>query len=148
MTEVLGAPVSGAGPAGAGVVFYDGRCPLCAWSVRFLLRADCRKNLLFAPFEGRSARSILQGGGTEGGRDDSVLFHSLRTGMTFRRSEALIEATIALGGPWRAARLVRLVPRVIRDAFYTGVAASRHTVFGTYEACWLPAGWERSRFLD
>ena len=54
----------------------------------------------------------------------------------------------ALGGIWRLAGLLRLVPRFIRDAVYDWIARNRYGWFGKRDSCRLPSPEERAVFLD
>ena len=51
------------------------------------------------------------------------------------------------GGPWQAAALLRLVPRVVRDWAYDLFARNRYRMFGRRDACRLPSAEERARFI-
>ena len=53
-----------------------------------------------------------------------------------------------LGWPWKAARVMRLVPKAIRDVAYDVVARTRYRVFGRYDRCLIPRPEFRSRFID
>ena len=54
----------------------------------------------------------------------------------------------ALGWPWKAAQLIRFVPRAIRDRAYDVVARSRYRVFGRDERCVIQRPEFRGRFVD
>jgi predicted DCC family thiol-disulfide oxidoreductase YuxK len=47
-----------------------------------------------------------------------------------------------------AARVGRVVPRVVRDAAYDLFARHRYRVFGRHETCLLPSPAVRHRFID
>src|SRR3546814_3200405 len=61
-------------------------------------------------------------------------------------SDAIIAVLIRLGGAWRAAHLLRMVPRRLRDPLYRHLARSRYRWFGRREACYVPPAAERARF--
>ena len=52
-----------------------------------------------------------------------------------------------LGGAWRAARVLRLLPRRLRDRLYRALARNRYRWFGKRETCYLPPAAEQDRFL-
>ncbi len=52
-----------------------------------------------------------------------------------------------LGGFWKLARLMVLVPRPLRDVLYRWLARNRYRWFGI-TACRIPDEAERVRFLD
>lgn len=65
-----------------------------------------------------------------------------------RKSDAVLRVLEGLGGAWRLARLLRLVPRGLRDSVYDFTARNRYRWFGKRETCRLPSPAERERFLD
>jgi predicted DCC family thiol-disulfide oxidoreductase YuxK len=67
-------------------------------------------------------------------------------GLRFR-SDAALAILAGLGGAWRAAAWLRVIPRPLRDLVYRFVARYRHRWFGRREACRVPTPAERSRFL-
>jgi len=131
-------------PASAApVVLYDGACGLCDRAVQFILRHDRKGELCFAPLQGEFAARHL-GPEPPGGWTTLVLID----GATARvRSDALIAIAGRMGGVWRLAALVRIVPRPLRDWCYDFVAARRLRWFGAAPACRLLAPGERQRFL-
>jgi predicted DCC family thiol-disulfide oxidoreductase YuxK len=65
------------------------------------------------------------------------------------RSNAAVGVLLELGGWWRfLGKLLRLVPRPIRDLGYRIVAKIRYRVFGRLDACLLPNASQRERFLQ
>ncbi len=127
-----------------GIVFYDGVCGLCNGFVRFLLAADRRGRLRFAPLQGTTA-AALRARRPFPPSTDSIVF-SAGEEVSFK-SAAVLGILSSLGGPWRLAALFRGVPRVFRDALYDFVAARRYRWFGRYDACPLPDPAVRGRFL-
>ncbi len=63
------------------------------------------------------------------------------------RSDAAIRALVHIGGVWRIAAIMRVVPRSLRDAVYAWVSRNRYRWFGKRDACRLPTPQERERFL-
>jgi predicted DCC family thiol-disulfide oxidoreductase YuxK len=53
-----------------------------------------------------------------------------------------------LDWPWKATRLMRAVPKLVRDLAYEIVARNRYRMFGRYDHCVIPSPEFRSRFLD
>lgn len=64
-----------------------------------------------------------------------------------RKSEAALRVLIGLGGAWRLAGWLRIIPRPLRDAVYDIIARNRYRWFGKREACRMPTPAERDRFL-
>lgn len=134
------------------VVFYDGVCGLCNRLVRFLIRRDTHRRLLFAPLQGRLARTILPPQGFDPTDLDTVYVVARWQDPGQRvlaRSRAILHAVAELGPAWRiAAALVRIVPRSLSDAIYDGVARRRYRTFGRLDACPVPPPEWRGRFIE
>jgi predicted DCC family thiol-disulfide oxidoreductase YuxK len=64
------------------------------------------------------------------------------------RSDAVLYMLRELGGFWKMAGVVRVLPKVFRDAVYKIVARNRYCVFGKHESCILPEPKHRAKFLD
>jgi predicted DCC family thiol-disulfide oxidoreductase YuxK len=54
------------------VVFYDGVCGLCNRLVRFVVRRDHRRQFVFAPLQGRLARTTLPPHGYDPAKLDTM----------------------------------------------------------------------------
>lgn len=87
-----------------------------------LMRADRRRNnLQFEPLQGEIARQHLH---REHTADDTIWL--MQDGRLHSRSGAVLRVLFLLGWPWRAAALLLLVPRPLRDWAYNAVARRRH----------------------
>lgn len=62
-------------------------------------------------------------------------------------SDAIIAVLARLGGAWRIARALSVVPRGMRDPLYRWLARNRYRWFGRKDACYLPTEADRDRFL-
>ena len=141
-----------AGPSDeAPLVLYDGVCGLCNRLNRFVIARDPAGRFRFAALQSSLAREILARHGRDP-RDLDTLYLVLSRGRPderlLRKSDAVLWILRALGGPWRAAAALRLVPRVLRDLGYDLVARTRYRLFGRYDACPLPDPRHKGRFLD
>lgn len=112
-----------------------------------MLRHDRKELLLFAPLQGEFAAGVRRRHpGLE--QADSMVWVERGNGheRVFIRSDAALRAAAHLGGLWRAAAAVRIVPRPLRDAIYRFIARHRHRFAGG-PVCVLPTAAERERFL-
>jgi predicted DCC family thiol-disulfide oxidoreductase YuxK len=130
---------------GGPVVFFDGLCGLCNRFVDFVLSRDRAGIFRFAPLQGDTAREYLNPADVL----DLTTVVLLDEAGAHRKSEAVSRILQRMGGFWTfAGKLLRIVPRPLRDAGYSLVARNRYTIFGKKETCRLPTPAERSRFLS
>lgn len=126
------------------ILFFDGVCGLCNWSVNFVLLRDRKGEIQFAPLQGETARVLLTS------RDVENL-HSVVlwvNGQTYRKSAAVVRVLWRLGSFWKVlGTLLWLIPLPIRNFIYECVARNRYRLFGKKESCRLPTPEERARFL-
>jgi predicted DCC family thiol-disulfide oxidoreductase YuxK len=129
-----------------GIVFYDGTCGFCDWSVQWLLRHDEQGAFVFAPLQGSTAERY---GVSPVGHDPTSIVLVLPGAVPTRleRSDAVLAILARLGQPWRTLALARAIPRLLRDPFYRLFARYRYLVSGRIEACRVPAPEDRARFL-
>lgn len=139
-----GDPSIAADATGA-VIVFDGVCVLCNGWVRFLLRHDRAHRYRFAAMQSDSGRRLLARHGLD--PDNPASFLLVEDGGAWTDSDAIRRVLVGLGGPWRAARLLALVPRAVRDPLYRLVARKRYRWFGRRDQCLLPAADEQRRFL-
>jgi predicted DCC family thiol-disulfide oxidoreductase YuxK len=131
---------------GHAIIVFDGVCHLCNGWVQFLLRRDRAARYRFASMQSARGRALLSNHGLD--PDDPVSLLLLRDGVAQTDSDAILEVLAGLGGAWRAARWLRLVPRVLRDPPYRWLARRRYRLFGRRETCWMPSPETAARFLD
>jgi len=117
----------------AETLFYDGHCALCHRAVKFLLRHDRGGTAFrFAPLQGRTFKEALSPE-QRAGLPDSMVLRTV-DGKLLVRSDAWLHILAQLGGGWRIlGRVLRVIPRSLRDWSYDFVAAIRFRVFGRRE---------------
>ena len=125
------------------VIVFDGVCVLCNGWVRFLLRRD-QGRYRFASMQSESGRALLSAHGLDA--DDPASFLLVDNGVAWTDTEAIRRVLSGLGGPWRIAALIGMIPRFLRDPLYRNIARNRYRWFGT-TTCTVPDEAQRSRFL-
>jgi predicted DCC family thiol-disulfide oxidoreductase YuxK len=133
------------------LVLYDGVCGLCNRLNRFLLARDRHGWFDFAPLQSDTGRAWLARTGLAGAAPDTLVVvadYRSPSPRPLTRSDAVLVLLPSLGGHWRAAALLRAIPRPIRDAAYALVARHRYAIFGRFESCPLPPAGSRARFID
>lgn len=133
------------------VIVFDGVCVLCNGWVRFLLRHDRAHRYRFAAMQSDSGRRLLAMHGLDPDDPASLLLieggGSADGGGAWTDSDAIRRVLVGLGGAWRSAQLIALVPRVVRDPLYRLVARNRYRWFGRHDRCLLPSADEQPRFI-
>jgi predicted DCC family thiol-disulfide oxidoreductase YuxK len=134
---------------GQPVLLYDGLCKFCNGAVRFVLARDRDGRMRFAPLEGEFARQVLKEHPSLRDADSLILVEpGDRAPSPLVRSAAVLAIAHYLGWPWRAAAVLRLVPRAFRDWAYDLLARHRYRLFGRYDACPPPNPVVRARFIE
>jgi predicted DCC family thiol-disulfide oxidoreductase YuxK len=128
------------------VLFFDGVCVLCSGFAQFIIRNDPERRIRLATAQSPLGQALYHHYGL-----DPVNFTTnllIRDGRPYVKSEAFVEAMVVLGG-WRAlALLLRICPRVLRDAVYGPIARNRYRWFGERDSCYLPSPADKERFLS
>jgi predicted DCC family thiol-disulfide oxidoreductase YuxK len=127
------------------IVFYDGNCGMCNYFVRWTLHRDIKKNFLFSHLQSRYAAQILPESLT---KNFSTIVVRTNTGKIITHSSAVIYICQKLGGVWKLAALLFLIPPPIRDVVYKIVARYRHKFFPPPNTCRLLREEEKKRFVD
>ena len=136
---------------GRHVIFYDGVCGLCNRLNRFVLARDPKGVFSFATLQSRFAREFL----TRHHRDPSdldtlylIAHYGSERQAIHAKSRAVLVILKELGGPWRMAALLGVLPAFLLNAVYGLVARLRYRIFGRYDSCPLPPPEWRNRFID
>jgi len=135
---------------GQALLLYDGVCALCNGVVQFLMKHDGLGKFRYAPLQSSLGREVLARFDIHTFPDGVMLLTDALTPgeHLYQRSDAVAEALQLLGGYWRlVGRVLRLVPRPLRDWGYGIVARFRYRLFGRYDTCPIPPPEQRSRLL-
>lgn len=130
------------------VVVYDGVCGMCNAFVRFTLARDPDGRFAFAALDDPWASERLERDGRLADRLYVIADAGTSDERVLQRSDAALFVVARVRGPWRIARVLRFVPRAIRDTVYRLVARLRYALSGRLDACPAPPPEHRARFLD
>lgn len=129
------------------VLLYDDSCGLCRATILFVLKRDRRGILRFAPLSSPYAERVLAARpGIR--RIDSMVWLEPADDRPLTRSAAGLRVAAYLGGYWRLALILWIVPRSTRDWAYDMVARHRHLLTRGSPCCVVPPPQARDRFLD
>lgn len=127
------------------IIVFDAVCVLCSANARFVLRHDKRGHFLLAAMQGEVGSDLFRRHGIDPADPETLIL--VDGDRLLRDSDAVLAIYAALGWPWRAAAVLRLVPRSLRDPLYRWVARNRYRWFGKRETCWVPSAEQRGRVL-
>jgi len=127
------------------IFFYDGVCGLCHHAVRFWMKRDVNRRIRYAPVQGAVYRAIF--GTKPAGAMVVIQITERGCGRVLDKSDAILELMRLLPFPWSMGGIVGVIPRLVRDLFYRGLAAGRYRLFGKYLTCSIPERAEKELFL-
>lgn len=115
-------------------LFYDADCGLCSALVDWIAKSDRRGRVLYLPLQGEMAKKW--GFSAEIDKDGgSMVIVRDADGAVFTDSEACLELTRALGGFWRLALILRMIPRRLSDLAYRTVSRHRQSLWRCGDRC-------------
>jgi predicted DCC family thiol-disulfide oxidoreductase YuxK len=126
------------------IVFYDGYCGLCSRTVKFLLAKDNKKDLYFAPLEGKTFDNLVLSGQISHKNNSVIFYHG---GLAFYESDATLTIMSVLPAPWKFFSLLKFIPKSIRNFAYRFIAKNRTLWFGKHEKCYTVNGTDADRVL-
>ncbi|WP_274363375.1 thiol-disulfide oxidoreductase DCC family protein [Paenibacillus thermotolerans] len=128
------------------IVLYDGVCNLCSGVVKFTLQRDRQGRLRYAALQSDTGKRLLLENGFARELPDTFIF--IENGKAYTKSSAALRLARHLGGGFRVLSGLLIIPRPLRDVFYTFVANNRYRWFGRSESCMLMRPEYRERFLE
>lgn len=128
------------------VVLFDGDCTLCNRWVRFVIDRDPAEHFLFARLGSATAARLL--GPETAARAGRATLLLVEHGRVYDRSTAVLRIAERLTGGVRWTRVLRVVPRALRDTVYGSVARSRYALFGRTTACSVGSPRALTRLLE
>jgi predicted DCC family thiol-disulfide oxidoreductase YuxK len=132
------------------VILFDGVCNFCNTWVDILLRLDTQKRFRFCALQSPKGQELLQTIGKDANDISSVvLVKSLASKEAYFKSDAVLKVCEQLGlGFYMTSVLGSIIPPVIRNGMYDGVADNRYRILGKREACRCTDESLSDRFLS
>jgi predicted DCC family thiol-disulfide oxidoreductase YuxK len=127
------------------VILYDGVCVFCSRWVRFVAARDTGRRFRFTAIQSPYGTRLAQAFGID--PDDPDTNAVVHGGVAHFKSDAALTVLGALPS-WRWTRVLRLVPKPLRDAVYSLVARNRYRIFGKYDECFAPDDDMRTRVME
>ena len=127
------------------IIFFDGVCNLCNWSVRFIIKHDKRRIYSFASLQSEFAKNQLTHINGQDIKYDSVIY--LEDHIMLNQSDAILKIAEGFGGMWKLMSVFKAIPKSWRDGLYNIIAKNRYQWFGKQKECMVPTKELASRFL-
>lgn len=127
------------------IILFDGVCNLCSGFLDFVYKNDPHGVFKFAWIQEPEGTEILQWLGMP--TDDYKTIIYIKEGQPYLKSSAFLKIVKHLKKPWPLLQAGYILPKFLRDWIYDFVARHRYSVFGKKEACLMPTGDLKSRFL-
>jgi len=127
------------------VILYDGVCVFCSRWVRFVAARDKEQRFRFTAIQSGYGTRLAKAFGIDpGDPDTNAVVHG---GVAYFKSDAALTVLGELPR-WRWVRVLRFVPKPLRDAAYNLVARNRYRIFGKYDNCFIPDASLRARVME
>jgi predicted DCC family thiol-disulfide oxidoreductase YuxK len=137
--------------AGSHLLLYDGVCGLCNRLNAFVLKRDRKAQFRFASLQSDTGQKLLRRYDRNPQDLDTfyvVADYGSKSPILMERASAGLFVLKTLGGPWRWAGILGVLPDSILNFGYDCLARSRYRIFGKYDQCKLPSAEHRERFID
>jgi predicted DCC family thiol-disulfide oxidoreductase YuxK len=135
---------------GRALLLYDGVCALCNGVVQFLMKQDKLDKFRYTPLQSSLGREVLARFDIHAFPDGVMLLTDALTPaeQLCQRSDAVAASLQLLSGAWPVVgRVLKVVPRPLRDWCYRIIARFRYRLFGRYDSCPIPSPEQRGRLL-
>jgi predicted DCC family thiol-disulfide oxidoreductase YuxK len=127
------------------LIVFDGECALCSGTAEFVLRNDRRRRLRLTTAQGPLGTALYRHFHLRADEQGTVLL--LKEGRLYTQGDAALGIAEELGWPWRAASMLRVAPRSIRNSAYRFIARNRFRLFARRQQCWFPSHEQADRIL-
>ncbi len=113
--------------------------------LRLVVRLDRQKRFRFATAQSPFGEALFSKRGLRTDCYETNLV--LVQGIAFTRFDSFIAVMVELGWPWRAASILRLLPRPLREWLYNRITKNRYALFGRKDRCDIPSPDMRERMI-
>ena len=119
------------------ILVVDGECILCNNLVLWIIPRLKNKNLRVAALQDKA---LIKGLGIQISEDIDSIFYVESSGKQLFYSDAALRIGLDLKAPYPLiSKILRVVPKFLRDPIYRWVAKNRYRIFGKKESCELPS---------
>ncbi len=127
------------------IILFDGICNFCSSSVQFIIKRDPDLKFQFASLQSNEGKQLLIEHQISTDMDSMVL---IEKGCVYTKSSAALRIAKELNGAYQLLSIFLVIPKPVRDIFYTILAKNRYRWFGKKDQCMIPKPEDKQRFLD
>ena len=127
------------------IIFFDGVCNLCNFSVQTVIRFDKKNNFYFAALQSKFATEFFAVHNFVP-KSDSILYWDGK--KMSEQSTAALKISKSLSFPVNLFLFFWIFPKPVRDWGYKLIARNRYKWFGKQDSCMIPTPDLKRRFLD
>ena len=112
------------------IIFFDAVCELCDFFIQFVFKKDQKRDFLYSPLQGETAKAIL----AKKDREELKSIVFFKKGVILKESQAI--KTILQKLYPRLSLILLLLPAFLSNALYRQIAKRRYKWFGkkSYQA--------------
>lgn len=114
------------------VILFDGICNLCNGTVGFLMKKDRKKQFRFVALQSETGKTYIQKFNIPPSTESVI---AIKQNRTYFESDAAIEIAGMLPYPWKLGKLIKVIPKKLRDYIYRIIAKNRYKWFGKTDSC-------------
>ncbi|HEX3883714.1 MAG TPA: DCC1-like thiol-disulfide oxidoreductase family protein [Stellaceae bacterium] len=126
------------------LILFDGVCVFCSRWARFVIDRDRDARFCFVAVQEPLGAALAQRFGIDPAMPETNAV--ILGGRAYFKSDAAVAVLSSLPG-WGWARVLRAVPRHLRDGLYDIVARNRYRWFGRGDTCLIPTPELAARLL-
>jgi predicted DCC family thiol-disulfide oxidoreductase YuxK len=128
------------------IILFDGVCNFCNRTINIILKYDDQAYFQFAASQSSAAMGIMQAFNLDEKAISSVIL--IEQEKVFTKTDAVIQIANRLSGWPSLFRLLKFIPKPMRDFAYDLIAKNRYALFGKKDNCMIPDASIRHRFLQ
>ena len=128
------------------IILFDGVCNFCNRIINIILKYDDQAYFQFAASQSSAAMGIMQAFNLDEKAISSVIL--IEQEKVFTKTDAVIQIANRLSGWPSLFRLLKFIPKPMRDFAYDLIAKNRYALFGKKDNCMIPDASIRHRFLQ
>jgi predicted DCC family thiol-disulfide oxidoreductase YuxK len=128
------------------IILFDGVCNFCNRTINIILKYDKGAHFKLAASQSIAGINILQEFKLDQKAFASVIL--IDNEKVYTKTDAVVQIATHLNGWPKLFRLIKFIPKPIRDFGYDLIAKNRYALFGKRATCRIPEASERNRFLD